>query len=160
MSSLSICSGFSSPFCTRSAICRAASVISQRKSSSMPVPGTFPCCGGVCHASVEPLLYVGRHVFNISYYPETDIVLHDVSSSMESKSNPIKAATSSDGRFQFSVENVYKVRYLTPNLAASSANDVHSLCAGLMSIAAFVSTLLGPPSVTVHDNRHVLGYPV
>mgnify|MGYP000190351985 CR=1 FL=1 len=32
--------------------------------------------------------------------------------------------------------------------------------AGLMSIAAFVSTLLGPPSVTVHDNRHVLGYPV
>ena len=33
--------------------------------------------GGVCHASVEPLLYVGWQFFNISYYSETDIVLHE-----------------------------------------------------------------------------------
>ena len=33
----------------------------------------------------------------------------------------IRAATSSTGRFQFSVEKVYSVKYLTPSLAASSA---------------------------------------
>ena len=44
----------------------------------------------------------------------------NVSSSIESKRRLINAATSSEGRFQFSVEKVYKVRNLIPNLAASS----------------------------------------
>ena len=44
-----------------------------------------------------------------------------VSSSMESIRRLIRAATSSTGRFQFSVEKVYSVKYLTPSLAASSA---------------------------------------
>ena len=39
----------------------------------------------------------------------------------ESINNAIKALTSSTGRFQFSVEKVYNVRYLIPSLAASSA---------------------------------------
>ena len=43
-----------------------------------------------------------------------------VSSSIESSNRFIKAVTSSCGRFQFSVEKVYKVRYLTPRRAASS----------------------------------------
>ena len=41
-------------------------------------------------------------------------------STIVEKSNAINAATSACGRFQFSVENVYRVRYLTPSLTASS----------------------------------------
>ena len=37
-----------------------------------------------------------------------------ISSSNEVSISPIKAATSSAGRFQFSVEKVYSVRYFTP----------------------------------------------
>ena len=44
-----------------------------------------------------------------------------ISSSIESMRRLISAATSSTGRFQFSVEKVYSVRYLTPKRAASSA---------------------------------------
>ena len=48
--------------------------------------------------------------------------MSQASASTDSKSNTINAATSATGRFQFSVENGYNVRYLTPTFSASSTN--------------------------------------
>ena len=42
-----------------------------------------------------------------------------ISSSSDVSTKPMRAATSSAGRFQFSVEKVYSVRYLTPSLVHS-----------------------------------------
>lgn len=83
----------------------------------------------------------------------------NVSSSIDSSNRFIRAAISSCGRFQFSVEKVYSVRYLIPKRAASSVIFCTVSAPALTVSTFFHTSLFCPSSVPIHNDGHVLWYP-
>ena len=79
---------------------------------------------------------------------------------MTSRLKPMRKRTSSGLRFQFSVENAYADRCVTPTSMAPATTSSSGGLPRLVALGARQAALVRPPAVAVHDDGDVARHPL